>query len=78
MVFHRARLRRPDPRQAGKVKFLTIVLLAAVVAGGYFLFVWGPLELDNFDVKQNCDKAVNKSWQYKNTDVTRPDVPRAA
>ncbi len=71
MVFHHARLRRPDPRQAGKVKFLTIVLLAAVVAGGYFLYVWGPLELDNFDVKKYCEQALNQTWRYKDTDHPR-------
>lgn len=53
------------------MKFLTIVLFALIAAGAYFLYLWGPLEIDNFDVKKYCADAVNKTWEYHKPEVTR-------
>lgn len=59
--------------QAGRIKFLTIILLAAVVGVGYFAAVWVPLFVDNMSVKKDCEKAVNATWRFKDTEKTRTE-----
>jgi len=65
----RPRARRLD--QSGRIKFLTIVLVAAVVGGGYFAVIWVPLFVDNMHVKEDCQKAVDETWKFKDTDHPR-------
>lgn len=57
--------------ETGKVKFLTVVILAALAGGGYYLAMWGPLFLDHLEVKKRCEESVNSTWRYHDTGKTR-------
>ncbi|RMG15371.1 MAG: hypothetical protein D6729_12490 [Deltaproteobacteria bacterium] len=48
-----------------------LLLLAGLIGGGYFLYVYAPLFLDNLDAKSECEKALNETWRYKDPEVTR-------
>ena len=57
--------------QAGKVNLIALLVLAAVVGGGYFLYVYAPLYLDNLDAKSTCEKTLNEVWRLKDPNAAR-------
>jgi hypothetical protein len=52
---------RSNRSQRG-LTWVSFLLLVLVVAGGYWLFVFGPIYLDNAEVKQYCAEAGNLAY----------------
>lgn len=52
--------------QRGAVTWVTLLLLASVVVGGYLFWVWGPIYYENFAVKQVARDFMNQA--VKNRD----------
>jgi len=55
----------------GEVKFTTLLFLAAVVGGGFFVAVYGPLYIDNYSAGEKCREAVNETWRNRDEENTR-------
>lgn len=69
-------LQRRHRDESGKVKFLTLVLVAALGGGAYWGWVWVPVQLDHLDVRHRCQEALNSTWQVRNAHRTRDDFLR--
>jgi hypothetical protein len=52
---------RSNRSQRG-LTWVSFLLLVLVVAGGYWLYVFGPVYLDNAEVKQFCAQAGNLAY----------------
>jgi hypothetical protein len=72
----RRALHRAHRDESGKVKFLTIVLLAALVGGAYWGFVYVPLALDHLDVRHRCQESLNSTWRRNSAQHTKDDFLR--
>ncbi len=62
--------------QDGKVNFLTLLLIAGVLAAGYAGYVYVPLYLQNMDVNHRCQEALNSTWRHFSAQRTKDDVLR--
>ncbi len=47
--------------ERGGVSWVTLLLLAAVAGGGYWLWVWGPVYFENYAVKQVVRDYMNQA-----------------
>ncbi len=65
LVFPTAPWYRTRPvTPAGKVNLIGLVLIAAVVAGLYWVFIFAPLYVDNFAVKEAVDAMYHQSGRW--------------
>lgn len=46
-------------RPTGKTNPVTVLVILAVIAGGYWVVMFGPLYLDNLEVREAADSAFN-------------------
>ncbi len=79
MILIRERLSeslRSHKGQAGKVKFLTLVLIAVVAAAVYGGFVYLPLMMNNMEVNKVCKESLNSTWRRWDPRHTREDFLR--
>lgn len=59
----RAGLRRSE---RGEITWVTLVLLAGVTAAGYWLWVWGPVYVVHYEVKQVVRDFINQAVRNPN------------
>lgn len=48
------------PRPAGRVNFVSLLVLAAIAGGIYWVIIFSPVYLDNLDVKEAISVAYNQ------------------
>ena len=71
----RAGLRRSE---RGEITWVTLVLLAGVAAAGYWLWVWGPVYVVHYEVKQVVREYINQAVRNPNDRGARgEDGPQA-
>jgi len=56
-------VRRLD--QHGGASWITYLLLIAVVGGGYLLWAYAPVYLDNYAAGSRCEEVINATWRYQ-------------
>ncbi|HSD19736.1 MAG TPA: hypothetical protein VLC54_06855 [Anaeromyxobacter sp.] len=59
----RSGLRRSE---RGEITWVTLVLLAGVAAAGYWLWVWGPVYVVHYEVKQVVREFINQAVRNPN------------
>ncbi len=67
---------RATPRRGprGAVSWVTLLLLAAVVAGGYLGWVWIPVYFENYAVKQVVRDYMNQAVKNQDDDALRRNM----
>lgn len=73
-VAHRPLLRVNPMRNAGKVNLGTLVLLALIAGGIYFVIVVAPFYVDHMDVKEAVSAAHNLAGRNNNDGVLRAEI----
>src|SRR5690349_18528302 len=58
--------RRPRRVERGAVSWVSLVLLAVLVGGGYLAWVWVPLYFDNYAVRQVVADYMNQAIKNRN------------
>jgi hypothetical protein len=48
-------------REDGKITWVTVVMVLMLAGGGYVLYVWGPIYMDHYEVKQCVRGAANSA-----------------
>jgi hypothetical protein len=61
-------------RQRGAITWVTLLLLASVVVGGYLFWVLGPIYYENFAVKQVVRDFMNQAVRNRDDAVLRSNM----
>ncbi len=73
----RARPRRPGSARRGErggISWVTLLILALVAGGAYLAVVWGPVYVENYEVKQTVRDYMNQAVKNRNDDELRRNM----
>ncbi len=61
-------------REEGKITWVTVVMVAMLLGGGYVLYVWGPIYMDHYDVRQTVRGVANSAVMNPDDEHLKADL----
>lgn len=65
---------RRQRSESGAINFVQVLLVAAVLGGGYFAWARGPMYLEFMDLKTGVRTGANKSYTSRHVETVREEV----